>query len=220
MKERANKSNKDTLPQDPLARCQLRWHCLFWGVWKAVCNHDRNLRFGLLEALKRYGFDLLGGSGSKQDPFKVNPSNEVLKKALAFSEGATIPNLRGKKPPWDAVNPLLAFMDYSHVLHLVLSARNIPKYSGARRSWFRGLLLSLKPDATRNISDGDLDKLVAKTRKEAIARNVTAYLYNMEEETFRKYLTQARRRFPGLATAWKYGAHFVCSSSSSPEKKY
>jgi hypothetical protein len=219
LKKRGKKSNKHTLLEDPLERCHLRWHCLFWGVWKAVCKHDRNLEFGLLEALKEYGFDLLGGSVPEQDPFKLNPSDEVLKKALAFSKGATIANLRGRRPPWSGVNPLLAFMDYSHVLHLVLSARNIPKYSGARRSWFRGLLLSLKPDVSRNISDGDLDKLVAKTRKETIARNVTAYLYNMGEEAFRKYLTQARRQFPGLATAWKYGANFVRSSCSSPEKK-
>jgi hypothetical protein len=110
--------NKDVLPQDPLERCHLRWHCLFWGVWKAVCKRDKNLRWGLLETLRKYGFNLLEGSVPEQDPFKANPSDKVLRNALSFREGATIPILRGRKVVW-MKSFFCEFWEMKHIMNKI-----------------------------------------------------------------------------------------------------
>ena len=210
MKERKKKSNESIFPQDPLERCQLRWHALFWGVWKAICEHDKNLRFGLLEALKEYGFDLLKGSVPENDPFKANPSDEVLRNGLAFRERATIPNLRGKKPPWKRLDPFLSLEAYSHVLWML---KDLPMNYRARCRWLKAhlheILPPIQPTVRKKIPDDDLDNLAIGPGKKTIALNVTAYLCNMEAEAFRMYLKEARRQFPELARLWKHGLHLV-----------
>jgi hypothetical protein len=211
LKERSKKLNENILPQDPLERCHLRWHSLFRGVWKAVCKHDENLRFGLLEALKQYGFDLLKGSVPENNPFKANPSDEVLRNAISFEKGATIPNLRGRKPPWKRLNPFLSLTAYSYTLWML---KDLPKYKGARCKWLKEhlyeILSPIQPTARQEISDDDLKSLVVGEKKK-VALNVTAYLCNMEPEAFRMYLKEARRQFPEIAKASKHGTHLVRS---------
>ena len=214
MKERSKKSNENTLPQDPLERCQLRWHALFWVVCKAVCEHDKNLRFGLLEALKKYGFDLNKGSVPENDPFKANPSDEVLQNALAFREGATIPrNLRGKKPPWKRLDPFLSLMAYYHILWML---KDLPKNKGARYKWFKEHLPEILDRIllTEKISDDDLEDSFNQPGKKGIALKLTAYLCNMEAEAFRSYLKEARRQYPEMAKACKHGMRLVPTQNS------
>ncbi len=184
-----------------------------------MCKHDKNLRLGLLETLRQYGFDLLKGSEPENDPFKVNPSDKVLRNAIAFNDGAKIPNLKGKKPPWDRLDPFLSLAAYSHVLWVL---KDLPRYSGARHKWLKAhlpeILTPIQPTVRKKIPDEDLEDLATGPGKKTLAIKLTAYACNMEPEAFRTYLKEARKQFPKMAKVLKHGASLVPSLLRSQDR--
>lgn len=219
MKESGKKSNENTLPQDPLERCQLRWHCLFWGVWKAVFKQGDNLGFGLLEALKRYGFDLLRGSVPENDPFKPNPSDETLVKAKAFYENPKFPRLKWKRLPWKKLDIYVLFTHYSSILfelnELPSNFSNLRNADSKKRILKNTLPLILKhipfaPEIVSNIDDRDVAKW-AKLSKKDLAVNLVAEIHELSVPNARKNLTLARKKYPEEAIWWKYGLQMIRS---------
>jgi len=183
-------------PEDPLERCNLRWIYLFEGIQKALGQKDLTLLFGLEEAFKRFG--LADNEGYLDELFDPNPTDDILEKIRAFRVFAKLPNLRGRRPSPENVYRC-ALMDYSLTISVL---KQIPqqklhdrelKYA-AVRTYIPEIKSKMSiPDAQRKvISDKDLRGLMHLPVK-ALARNIMAHFYGVDPDTFKKYLTNAKK---------------------------
>jgi hypothetical protein len=176
---------KHTFPADPLERCHLRWHGLFFGVWRALCRRDPRLITGLLLALKRNGLADYHGDVLTFNPevFERNPSHGVLEKAERFRSTAEFPRLKGKirfghtRPPY-----LLILLDYYRALYEERSKLSPKRQRGEEAANERAL-------------------------------KVAAEKAGCTVSTCRKHLEQAQKLYPDLTKLWsRKGAEWVRSS--------
>ncbi len=184
--------------EEKLERCHRRWHCLFFGVWRALNEHNDNLTWGLLESLKKCG--LTSGNTFLPDLFEQIPTEETFRKVEDFCESATIPNLKGKVHPWKRIDPQIAFFDYSFVLGTLdrLPFRN----PNARFLTIKDRLQAIIPHMISIKRQQVPDNLLRKWKslpKRELAVNLTSYLYQKTPDNFKKLLTRARRAQPNLA---------------------
>lgn len=219
MKKRGKKSNENILPQGPLERCNLRWHCLFWGVLEVAHKYDRKLEFALLEALRENGFDLSKGFVPEQDPFKENPSDETLVKAKTFYENPKCPSIKWKRLPSEKPDLLGLFMYYSSILFELeelpsdfFSLRNPDNKKMFLREKLP-LILEHIPFASEMVSlidDRDIAKW-AKLSKKDLAVNLVAHVFELSVPNARKILTSARKKYPDWDMRWKHGLQMILS---------
>jgi hypothetical protein len=203
------KSNRNIFPEDPLERCNLRWSNLFFGVWKSLNENDRRYRkikLGIIEALKKFG--LFGDNIFPSELFELNPTDEVLRKVIAFNTSPLIPDLRGKKLPWGKYDSLIALIDYSSIL---FELRNFPrryrtptyplKYLKNR---LPKILSQISLKKRNDIPDYILKRWISLPKRELTVKLV-AYIHGLRPESFQKHLTIARKKYPDLAKWVKHG---------------
>jgi len=223
LKGRSKKSNGNILPQDPLERCHLRWHCLFWGCVRALNQYDPKLTVGLFNALEKTGGltvseDSLTFTG---ELFDLNPSDDILARAKAFYKNPKFPNLKWQRLPWEKINVSLLFIDYSSILHEL--NKFPPKFFNYRninnkKSWLKDMLPLIfkhvsrhnkeKLEALSEITDWDLIKWARLSKKE-LAVNLVAHIYILTIPNTRKLLATARRKHPLWAKWWKHGLEMI-----------
>ena len=213
------KSDKNIFPEDPLERCNLRWANLFFGVWKSLNENDqgyRKIKLGIIEALKKFG--LFGKKTFPSELFELNPTDEILRKVEAFKESPWIPDLRGKKLPWERYDPLLALFDYSSTLFIInkLPRRfnNPVSYKLKVKERLPEILEKMDFKRRKYIPEELLNKWIKLPRNEFIVRLV-AYIHGFRPDAFKKYLIRARQEHPDLAKLWKYGMEKVKVISKS-----
>ena len=212
-KKEIQSCNKNDFPNDPIERCHLRWHGLFFGVWRVLNENDkryRKIKSGIIEALKEFG--LFDDNTFHSDLFKLNPTDEILRKAEAFRTSATIPGLRGKKLPWERYDSLITLMDYSSTF---FELRNVPgrfrtpalplKYL---KEHLPKILSQISLKKRSDVPDHLLKKWISLPKRELTVRLV-AYIHGLRPESFQKHLTIARKKYPDFAKAVKHGMEMI-----------
>jgi hypothetical protein len=186
-------------PSDPLERCHVRWHALFFGVWKAIWRHDPNLTLGMLLALEKAGLAEYQGDVLTFVPrlFEQSPSGDILRKTFSFRHSASIPPLRGR----------------------IRSGRTRPYYFSILLEYYRALFeerLKLSPRRQRQARQGGKRVLFAPQGKESAserALEVVAEKTGYTVPTCRKYLEKAQKLYPDLTKLWsRKGAEWIRSS--------
>lgn len=204
-------SDKKEFPKNPLERCHARWLTLFLEILRAIGKKNPALIRGLSVALENSGL-------TSPDLFDANPSDETLQRIVKLENKLTIPKMKKGESIETKLMAIKAFIDFSIALSEFKDfskAVGNTKYPGARIH--KGLLY-LKKRIPRIVSfmdrvgslkqkdvpDTSLRKWTPLPKRELV-RRLTAYLSGIEDETFKKLLTQARRENPGLARLWKNG---------------
>jgi len=203
------KSVGNILPEDPLERCNLRWSCLFWGIWRSLNESDkryRKIKLGIIEALKKFG--LFGIKSFPSELFELNPTDEILRRAAAFIETPWIHDVRGKKLPWEGYDPLIALFDYSSTLFILgkLPPRLI--YRTDRFSWIKErlpeILKKVSYKVKNDVPENILRKWIEhKFSKRELAVRLVANIHGIRHDAFRKHLTTARKEHPELDKLWR-----------------
>jgi len=215
------KSDENIFPKDPLERCNLRWHCLFWGIWRSLNESDkryRKIKLGIIEALKKFG--LFGVKSFPSELFELNPTDKILRKTLAFRNSPMIPNLRGKKLPWEKSDPAIAIFDYLCVFGALNKPYNDQPLQRirnpiARKKVVRERLSRIIPVMVYSVSDRIPEELLNECSelpmREMVIRLV-AHLHGFKKSgAFRKYLTKGKRNNPSLAQLWEHGIEMIRS---------
>ncbi len=163
-----------TFPADSLERCHLRWHGLFFGVWRAISKHDPNLAIGLLLALEKAGLAEYRGDEPTFIPslFEQNPSDDVLRKTMSFRHAASIPVLRGR----------------------IRGGRTRPPYLLILTEYYKALFEEkAKPSPERLRGES----------AHVSALHAAAATAGCSEEACRKHLERARELYPDLAKLFR-----------------
>ena len=203
------KSVGNVFPEDPLERCNLRWHCLFWGIWRSLNESDkryRKIKLGIIEALRKFG--LFGVKGFPSELFELNPTDEILRRAAAFKETPWIHDVRGKKLPWEGYDPLIALFDYSSTLFILkkLPARNHSREDKFLRIKERlpEVLKKVRYKVRNDVPEDILRRLIEhKVSKRELTVRLVAYIHGLTHDAFRKHLTTARKKYPELDKLWR-----------------
>jgi hypothetical protein len=202
---------EEIVTREELERCHQRWHCLFFGVWRALNKHNDNLTWGLLEALKKCG--LTSGKTFLSDLFEQIPTEETLRKVKDFCESATIPNLKGKVHPWKELDPLGAFFNYSFMLGIfddLPSFRQQNPRVLAIKNRLKAIIPLMMGIKRQEVPDRLLREWAFSSKRQ-LAINITSHLYNKTPDNFQKLLTKARRIHPNLTKAMGKGSKPVKS---------
>ncbi len=208
----------EKFPEDSLERCHLRWKRLFYGIWRAISRYDPKLTLGLLQALKQFG--LAYDYSFYSQLIEQNPSDEILRRVGIFEKLAHIPNLRGKKFPWKRYDPFIAIIDYSIVL---FGLREFPTRFRNPSYGIKFLKERLQEIVPRMLLVNGkefpkdlLSKWIRLPRKELVVR-LTAHLHGLSVASFRKYLIEARHKYPDYAKSWKEGLDYTNDMRPRPE---
>jgi hypothetical protein len=227
VKERGKKSDVSIFPQDPLERCNLRWEGLFWGIWSLLNENDkryRRIKLGIVEALKKVG--LFDNRIFESALFERNPTDEILRKTLAFRHSTAIPNLRGKKLPWEKIDPFPLYLDYLHMFAVLNKPYNNQPLSKiknpvAYKKIIRERLSRIIPNMIYNmicrvsdeIPERVVNKCIGKPMREVVI-TLVAHIYGEKPDTIRKYLTEAKKNDPILALFHKQGMEMIMTQNT------
>ena len=191
-------SDKNIFPKDLLERCNLRWACLFWGIWRSLNGSDkryRKIKLGIIEALKKFG--LFGVKSFPSELFELNPTDEILRRAVAFKETPWIPDVRGKKLPMEGYAPLIALFDYSSTLFILGKLpRSRFRYRADKflrvKELLPEILKKMFYKVKNDVPEDILREWIKLSRKELTVRLV-AYIhgFGLKHDAFRKHLTTA-----------------------------
>jgi hypothetical protein len=202
-------SDQNIFPEDPLERCNLRWHQLFWGIWRSLDENDRHYRkikLGIIEALKKCG--LFGGKNFPSELFELNPTDEILRRTAAFYKTPWIHDVRGKKLPWEGYDPLIALFDYSStffILHDVKPRFRNPdaKYLAIKER-LPEILKKVRYKVRDDVPKDILRSLIKhKVSKRELTVRLVAYIHGLKQDAFRKRLSAARKEYPDLDKLWR-----------------
>jgi hypothetical protein len=215
-RRRPMKDNKTTFPKDPLERCHQRWNDLFFGVWRSLNRKKKGYRIiqlRIIEALKKYG--LFDEKNFSSGLFEPNPTDEILKKVSDFYETKEnqiqLHSVRGKKLPWETVDPETVLFYYWVVVGVLskpFNGRPLTKINNpnARKLRIKERLLKVFPpdkpyipDKLKyEISEKLLNQCIRFPLKEIAVRVVADY-FGKKPDALRKDLTKAKRNNPSLA---------------------
>jgi hypothetical protein len=177
---------------------------------------------GLFKALETTGGLKLSENGltSTGELFDLNPTDDALAKAKTFYENPNFPNLNWQRLPWESPSYLRLVTSYSVILYElnnlppnVFNPRN-PNYKKKILKEKLSSILKHVPgrrEVSRvlgDITDGDLTKW-DKLSKKNLAVNLVAHIYKLSIPNTRKYLAEARKRYPREAKWWKHGLQMI-----------
>lgn len=212
----------ENFPEEPLARCHLRWERLFFGVWKALDKHDPKITLGLLQALKQFGI-ADDNFFYPQIVFEQNPSDEVLQRVSIFERLGHIPKLTGKKLPETRYDPFFALHDYSIALfglrnYRARGYRNPPAALKTLKERIQEILSRMDFVHRKEISETLLNKWIRlRLHKKELVVRLTAHLHGLGVASFRKYLTMATQKYPDYARSWKHGLDYTNFMHPQPD---
>jgi hypothetical protein len=142
----------------------------------------------------------------KDNPFALNPSDEILIRTSGFKASGSFPSLKGKLPPWRRYAPLVALADYSSTLFilgkLLRRARTSPNKFLTIKEHLPEILEKIHFKVKENVPEGVLREW-SKYSKREIAVRLVAYIHGLKHDAFRKHLTTARKEHPELDKLWR-----------------
>ena len=192
------KIGQDNFPDDPLARCHLRWFFLFDKILKTLFDRDPNTVTNIRFTLYKSGLD---------SPFReLNPSDETLRKAKVFHEGEISSlKLRGKQKHGGERRfyPIFILHDYL----LILSVLNeFPRSFWSIRNPYARIkfIKNRLPKITENLiapnKAADLPHKLFQgyslPKKELVIKLLAHFYGPIGKGSVRNYLTRGKRLFP------------------------